>query len=244
VQLRHGGKQRAVNEEVNGQATGGAIRVLVISPVRIYLEGLTQLLRAEAGIELTGTAATVPEAVPVLHRSPVDVVLLDLTTDMAECRGVDTIHQLTEATVLPVVVLGIADRPAEVVAYAEAGIAGYVTTDDAFADLVSTVRSASRGEFSCHGRVAAGLVVRLATLSRERRRTPAANLTARELEVVTLIELGLSNKEIARRLSIQLTTVKNHVHNILEKLGVSRRSEAVARLRGYQMPPSTGSRPA
>jgi len=232
-----------MNRTVIGQTAGGPIRVLVISPVRIYVEGLTHLLQKEPGIELAGTASILEEAMPFLDRSYVDVVLFDLTADVGEGRGMDAVHRLTEASVVPVVVLGIPDRPAEVVACAEAGISGYVTIENTFADLVDTVRSATRGEFSCQGRVAAGLVLRLATLARERRPASATSLTARELEIVALIESGLSNKEIARRLSIQVTTVKNHVHNILEKLGVRRRTEAAARVRGLQMAAASGSRP-
>jgi len=222
-----------MNGMENGQGAGRPIRVAVISPVRIYVQGLAHLLAAESGIELAGTAPGVEAA---LDQRDIDVFLLDMTGSPGG-RGLDALHALTEATRVPVVVLGIPDRTAEVVACAEAGIAGYVTTENSFAELVGTIRSATRGEFSCQASIAAGLVSRLAALAQDRRRSPVANLTARELEIITLIESGFSNKEIARCLRIQLTTVKNHVHNILDKLGATRRTEVAARLRRHQMLP-------
>ena len=207
------------------------IRVAVISPVRVYVQGLACLLDLATDVELAGTASGVDGAAELLARAPADVILLDMTGDMAGARGLAALHRLSDTTAVPCVVLGIPDRPAEVVACAEAGIAGYVTNDHDFTDLVATLRSATRGEFACQASVAAGLVGRLAALARDRRPTAGPSLTSRELEIVALIESGCSNKEIARLLHIQLTTVKNHVHNILEKLGVRGRDEAVAAVR-------------
>ena len=224
-----------MDEIVNGRAAvGESIRIVVISPVRVYLQGLAHLLRVDDGVDLVGTAPGVDEAVTLLGRAHVDVILLDMTGDMAGERGLGALHLLAGITQIPLVVLGIPDRVADVVACAEAGIAGYVTNENSFTDLVGTLRSATRGEFSCAAEVAAGLVGRLATLARSHPRSPAAQLTSRELEIVALIESGFSNKEIARELHIQLTTVKNHVHNLLEKLGVGRRDDAVAAVRRHQ----------
>jgi DNA-binding NarL/FixJ family response regulator len=224
-----------MDETVNGlSTTGRRIRVVVISPVRIHLEGLAHLLETEDGVELAGTAPTLDAVAPLLSRRPVDVVLLDMTGDMAGERGLDVLLRLAGTVAMPCVILGVPGRATDVVAYAEAGIAGYVTAEESFADLVVTLRSATRGEFSCQAHVVADLVGRLATLSRERRLSPVAHLTSRELEIIVLIESGCSNKEIARLLYIQLTTVKNHVHNILEKLGVRGRGEAAAAVRRQQ----------
>lgn len=221
---------------VNRGAPGGqGIRVVVISPVRIYLQGLAQLLDGEDGLQLVGTAADVVAAQSLLAGADVDVVLLDTTGDMAGEAGLDALYRLGENTTVPCVVLGISDRAADVVAYAEAGIAGYVTNENSFTDLVDTLRSATRGEFSCQAGVAAGLVGRLAALARVHRGVRAPKLTSRELQIVALIESGHANKEIARLLHIQLTTVKNHVHNVLEKLGVGSRSEVAAAVRGFRM---------
>ena len=219
------------------------IRVVVISPVRVYVQGLAQLLDIEAGVALAGVATGVEAAAALLAREPADVVLLDMTGDMAGERGLTALHRLAHTTTVPRVVLGIPDRPADVVACAEAGIAGFVTNKHSFADLVAILRSATRGEFDCPANIAAGLADRLALLAKELRPTTAANLTGRELEIVALIEAGCANKEIARLLHIQLTTVKNHVHNILEKLGVRGRDEAVAAVRRHLLVAGSGLDP-
>src|SRR5262249_26135221 len=115
---------------------------------------------------------------------------------------------------------------------AEAGIHGYVTRDGSVNDVVVAIQSAVRGEVACSPRVAALLFQRVATLSEATHGVQARPmLTRRELEIAGLITEGLSNKEIARSLRISSATVKNHVHNVLEKLQIRRRGEAAARLR-------------
>jgi DNA-binding NarL/FixJ family response regulator len=195
------------------------IRVVVISPIRVYLDGVEQLLRGERGIAVAGTARDAEAA------------LASFDSLRAGEHGLDTLHGLAAMTTLPLVVLGVPDRPDEVVAYAQAGVAGYVTDQHTIEDLVAAVWSAYRGEFSCSAGVAARLATRLALLANQHQRPPLPQLTSRELEIVALIETGSSNKEIARRLHIQLATVKNHVHNILEKLDVRSRGEAAAVVR-------------
>jgi two-component system, NarL family, nitrate/nitrite response regulator NarL len=222
-----------MSEPVDGHRVG-RMRVVVVSPVRIYRQGLGRLLEGEDGVELTGTVDEAAAVAPLLDRPGVDVVLLDMTGDLAGRAGLAVLRAIAETTDVPVVALGIPDRASDVVACAEAGMAGYVSNESTFDDLVDTLRAATRGEFACKARVTAGIVLRLAALARERRRTPVTHLTSRELEIVTLIDSGFSNKEIASHLSIQLATVKNHVHNILDKLGVQRRGEAAAAVRRYQ----------
>lgn len=236
-------------DHVDDRANSGTtmtqvIRVAVISPVRIHLQGLAHLLETEEDVRLVGTAPGVGAADALLTAADIDVVLFDMTGEMAGEPGLDELHRLAERTAVPCVVLGIPDRPDDVVACAEAGIAGYVTNENSFTDLVDTLRSATRGEFSCQAGVAAGLVGRLAALARVHRGARAPKLTSRELQIVALIESGHANKEIARLLHIQLTTVKNHVHNVLEKLGVDSRAEVAAAVRGFRLtlPAPPGSR--
>jgi DNA-binding NarL/FixJ family response regulator len=128
-----------------------------------------------------------------------------------------------------VVALSAPESEREGVACAEAGVAGYVARDASIQDLVAAVTSAARGEVVCPPSIAASLMRELA---RRAAGLPAmgtgARLTPRERQVIELIDRGLSNKEIARTLHIALSTVKNHVHNILEKCQVGRRMEAVS----------------
>jgi DNA-binding NarL/FixJ family response regulator len=134
-----------------------------------------------------------------------------------------------------VVALGLLDSEAEVLAAAESGASGFVLRDACLDELIDCLETVARGDLRCSPSIAGALLRRLGTLASERPRSdPVRDITWREREVLGLVEQGLSNKDIAGRLSIEVTTVKNHIHNILEKLGVRRRSDAAATLR--QMP--------
>ena len=135
-----------------------------------------------------------------------------------------------------VVALGVPEDESEVIACAEAGAAGLVTLEGSLDDLEAMLESVGRGETLCSPRVAAALLRRVAALADDHAASGHARLTAREREIVQLVDRGLSNKEIARELQIELTTVKNHVHNILDKLHVRRRADAAARVRRGRVP--------
>lgn len=205
------------------------IRVLIVAHIRLYREGLAQMLQEERRIAVVGTAVGADEAVLALREHEPDVVLLD----MAIPDNVWLVRALVAAVPgTKVVALAVPEVEREVLACAEAGVAGYVTREGSVEDVVEAVESVARGEMLCSPRMAATLLQRVATLALERSpESIEARLTRRELEILDLIDQGLSNKEIARRLTIELSTVKNHVHNVLEKLNVNRRGEAAARAR-------------
>jgi two-component system nitrate/nitrite response regulator NarL len=199
------------------------IRVLIIGDVRIGREGIVALLSQVYELEV---AALAPTAEDVTHRAAAtDVLVVDGTAE----NSAATISELIGAEV-PVVVLGAPDQEQDVIALAEAGVVGFVEREAPLDDLIESIHSAARGEASFPSRIATVLLKRVSVLGGRRDPADATTLTVREREVVHLIAEGLSNKEIAARLCIELATVKNHVHNILEKLEVSRRAEAVARL--------------
>jgi DNA-binding NarL/FixJ family response regulator len=131
-----------------------------------------------------------------------------------------------------VVLLTVPEVEQAVLPCIEAGIAGYVPRNGGLENLVTVIRSAARGEGVCSPRMVGRLWARLAHLARtQAAAAPVESLTGREREILAYIERGLSNKEIAAQLSIEIATVKNHVHKVLEKLHVRRRGEAVAALR-------------
>jgi two-component system, NarL family, nitrate/nitrite response regulator NarL len=162
-----------------------------------------------------------------------DVVLLDMALENSWLTA-RALHEALPRTAI--VALAIPESEGHVLGCAEAGICGYVTRDGSLEDLLTTVVRAANGEAFCSPRIAAGLFRRVAALSSagpaRAPGSPSARLTGREVEVVGLIDDGLSNKQIARRLCIEVPTVKNHVHSILDKLGASSRGEAAARVRG------------
>jgi two-component system nitrate/nitrite response regulator NarL len=205
------------------------IRVVILGEIRLYREGLAELLGRREGIEVAGTAASGVEDMDHVYALAPDVALLD----MAMLDSAATVRALVETVPdTKIIALAVPETESHVVACAEAGVAGYVSREGSVEDLIAALESAGRGEALCSPRIAAGLLRRVAALALLGQSGPSLQrLTQREVEIVELIDEGLTNKEIARRLVIELSTVKNHVHNILEKLNVSHRGEAAARLR-------------
>jgi two-component system, NarL family, nitrate/nitrite response regulator NarL len=204
------------------------IRAVIGSDTRFWRDGLADVLRRRQ-IAVLGVAAHAADLVDVVEQLSPDVVLLDVALP----DSIGAVREIaTRTPQVRVVALGIREREDEIIACAEAGVAGYVTRDDALDDLVEAIQTVLRGEMRCSARLAATLLRRVTTLAADRPvATSDARLTARELEVSRLLDDGLSNKQIAQQLQIELPTVKNHVHNILEKLSVHRRSEATALMR-------------
>jgi two-component system, NarL family, nitrate/nitrite response regulator NarL len=208
------------------------MRVLIVDDSNVYRHALAVALAAEAPVEVVAEAAGPAEARLAVGAVRADVVLMTMAND----TSIATLSALTEdADGVPVIaVFGHAD--VDLVACAEAGASGFVHRDDSFADLVGLLAGAARGETGCSPKVAATLLRAVASLAAERTdRSVPPNLTPREREVLHLLDEGLSNKQIARRLSIELRTVKNHVHHILEKCRVTGRHQAVAQLRAARL---------
>jgi DNA-binding NarL/FixJ family response regulator len=168
------------------------------------------------------------EALDLASRHRPEIVLLD----MGMASSVHLVRVLREVTPgAKVVAYAVAGDESDVISYAEAGVAGYVARDGSALDLVRAIQSVADGELICSPQVAAKAFHRLAMLSAATQASTTTTLTMREREIVALIAEGLSNKQIARRLTITLATVKHHVHNVLEKLQVERRGEAVVAAR-------------
>jgi two-component system, NarL family, nitrate/nitrite response regulator NarL len=192
----------------------------------MYREAISHILARHPRIRVTGATAETESVGHLLAHGRTDIVLVD----MAMTDSVEVIRELAAGEPsVKVIALGLTEREADVIACAEAGISGYVTHDASVDDLAATIESVAQGEMPCSPGVAATLLRRVNTLAAQGdvRRADAV-LTRRELQILGLIDEGLSNKAIAERLVIEVATVKNHVHNILEKLNVQRRGEAAA----------------
>jgi two-component system nitrate/nitrite response regulator NarL len=205
-----------------------SIRVLVASHIRLYCEGLERVLRESPDLACVGIACSATEALEQTHKLEADVALLDMA--MTGTFGVA--REIARAVSrCKIVALGMPEDENQVLSCAEIGISGYVTRDGSVEDVVAAVRAAARGEVHCSPKIAGSLFRRIAALSTERPARPAAGaLTAREAQILKLVQEGMSNKMISRTLGIELPTVKNHVHSILAKLGVHRRAEAISLL--------------
>jgi two-component system, NarL family, nitrate/nitrite response regulator NarL len=213
---------------VNRAALDLQPHIIIVSDTRLYREGLALSLERVDRVVVVGVADTVASALNCIEEKNPDVALLDFAMHDALALP----YAIAAARMrVNVVAFSVTETEDEICECAEAGIAGYVARDGSKEDLIAAIENAVRGEVLCSPRVTASLFRRLAAHVQTRQRPPEAPLTGRERDIIALIDRGLSNKEIARQLNISLPTVKNHVHNILEKLRVSRRGAAAALLR-------------
>jgi two-component system, NarL family, nitrate/nitrite response regulator NarL len=222
-------------EDQRGTASDGP-RIVIASELRLLRDGLADALARRRAMRVVAVTADADGARAAAGAHGADVVLLDVALDGA----LALVRELASHATLRVIAVAVADDEDDLVACIEAGASGYIARDGTIDDVVAAVRSVGRGETICSPRLAASLFRRLAGLERERRAhrrddalhaNAAQVLSPRECEILALIEQGLANKEIASRLGIEIATVKNHVHRILEKLHVTRRGQAVARAR-------------
>lgn len=203
------------------------MRLLIVAGVRLYREGMHASLSSRPQFTVVGAAANLEQALRLTQDAAPEVVILDIATR----RSLVLVRALRErAPDVRLVGFGVEEVEAEIVACAQAGLAGYVPCDASLEELVQRVECVTRGELLCTPSVAASLFRRLGEPSETVESMSGPQLTAREREVLGLIENGLSNKEIAGRLHIGVSTVKNHVHNLLEKLHVGSRTEAATLL--------------
>ncbi|MES2525067.1 MAG: response regulator transcription factor [Gemmatimonadota bacterium] len=222
--------------DVNGMGTMQArerIRIVLVAGVRLYRDGLAAELDSRPGLSMVGVAGDLDTAVGSVRRTRPDVVLFDIGM-----RQIIDLVQAVRSTHAPahIVALAVDESERDIAACAEAGVTGFVTRDVGVDGLAEAIAAAVRGELTCSPRAAALLfrrVAELSTLKGERRAEERllSALTSRERQIASLLAAGRANKEISALLNIEVTTVKNHVHRILEKLQVATRTEAAIRMR-------------
>lgn len=177
-------------------------------------------------INVVGMASSGGQALDKIKDLLPDVALVDI--GMPDKDGLDVTQALhKDLPHIKVIILGMPDLTDEIMSCIEAGASGYVLKEASFDYLVESIRSVQRGESFCSPRMAASLFSRIAELAGERISENSVKLTPREIEVIRKIAEGLPNKEIATQLYIEEQTVKNHIHNILDKLQLHNRLEAV-----------------
>jgi len=202
------------------------IRIFIADDNRLLREGLASMLAEIDDMTVVGMASSGSQALDQIKQLLPEVALVDI--GMPDKDGLDVTQALhKDLPTLKVIILGMPDLTDEIMACIEAGAAGYVLKEASFEYLVESIRSVQRGESFCSPRMAASLFSRIAELAGERIAENSIKLTPREVEVINKIADGLSNKEIAEQLYIEEQTVKNHVHNILDKLQLHNRLEAV-----------------
>jgi two-component system nitrate/nitrite response regulator NarL len=211
------------------------IRVFIVSNVRLLREGLATLLRECPSIEVLGAVSVQDTRCAITTTT--DVALVDsLSPGESEMVMSDRVMALRNlCTRMRIVAFGIRENASEVLACAAAGVDGYVPMDAALGDMVNAIENVVRGELVCSPKVAASLYHSIgfsrAAIANRTAMAAANPLTTRELQVADLMNRGCATKEIAWRLGVRPCTAKNHIRNILQKLQVRRRGQAVAKLR-------------
>lgn len=210
------------------------IRLLLVHDILLMCNVLAAALEGEEDICIVGCVTSVEEALAKIENEDVDIVLTSLRLpNQGALRLTQTVTDMDQSA--DVIVLGITDNKNSVMKYVEAGAAGYVLRNQSVDDLLRTIRTIYQGKAIVSPQIASAMMERLAELAKlfsslERDVVDNAGLTSRELEVLTLLGKNLTNQEIADLLFIEVGTVKNHVHNILNKLNVSSRDEAATYL--------------
>ena len=210
------------------------INLLLVNETRLMGNVIAAALEDEPDIHVIACVTNMDDAMKIVQEKEVDVALVSTRLpDQGALKLTSAITELTPST--KVLALGLTEEKQRVLRYLEAGATGYILKDDSLEDLIETVRAAQDGKVFVSPQIAAALIERLSDLAHmfsgiENSVSDTADLTSRELEVLKLIGEGLTNQRIAEQLVIEVGTVKNHVHNILDKLNVSSRGEAAAYL--------------
>ncbi|MDQ3422042.1 MAG: response regulator transcription factor [Actinomycetota bacterium] len=205
-----------------------AIRVIIVDDQELFRRGLTMLLAVEDDIEVVGEASDGIAATELAVGSVPDVVLLDVR--MPKGSGIDACSSIKSAVPsAKIIMLTVSDEEADLYEAVKNGASGYLLKDASIDEVAQAVRVVADGQSLISPSMATKLLEEFKQISSPGRRNDlmVPRLTDRELEVLRLVARGLSNRDIAKKLFISENTVKNHVRNILDKLQLHSRMEAV-----------------
>jgi DNA-binding NarL/FixJ family response regulator len=215
----------------SGERDSEPIRTLIVDDHALFRRGLEMVLEAEPDIELVGEASDGEEAVSKAGEALPDVILMDIR--MPRSSGIEACRALKElAPSAKIVMLTISDEEEDLFEAIRAGASGYLLKDIPLDEVADTVRAVNDGQSLINPSMAGKLLTEFAALARRDgdeppQQVPAPRLTDREIQVLRLVARGMNNRDIAKELFISENTVKNHVRNILEKLQIHSRMEAV-----------------
>jgi two-component system NarL family response regulator len=208
--------------------TSPPVRVLICDDHAVFRRGLMLVLELDERVEVVGEAADGPSALTLAQELAPDVVLMDVR--MPGMSGIETTRRM--AALLPstrIIVLTVSDEEDDLYEAIKAGASGYLLKEISMEEVGDAVESVMAGNSLITPSMASKLLTEFTALARQAasKTTSPPRLTDRELQVLRLIATGMSNREIAGELTISENTVKNHVRNILEKLHLHSRVEAV-----------------
>ncbi len=208
---------------------GEKLRVMVVDDHALFRRGLEMVLADEPDIEIVGEASDGQEAIERAQEVMPDIVLMDVR--MPKRSGIEATAQIRD--LLPhvkILMLTISDEEADLYDAIKAGASGYLLKEIPIEEVADAIRSVWAGQSRISPSMASKLLNEFAAISKtadESPKVPTPRLTDREMEVLRLVAQGLNNRDIAKQLFISENTVKNHIRNILEKLHLHSRMEAV-----------------
>jgi len=218
------------------------MKLIVLTPVRLLGDGLVACMGTGGDITVAAVVADLRQLRERLGEGGIDLVLIDVT------QGVDLYDVRSVAAQYPqvsLVALGLTEQRQEVIRCGRAGFTGYVSREATSDQLCGALADVLEGRLACPAEISGGLLRALFRGEHEAEAAADVALTRREGDVLHLIGEGLSNKEIARELVLSVATVKHHVHNILDKLNLPRRAQAMRRVRDapWLAPTADGAAP-
>jgi two-component system NarL family response regulator len=205
------------------------IRVLVVDDHALFRRGLQMVLEQEEDIDVVGEAGDGAEAVEKAAETMPDIVLMDVR--MPKRGGIDSCTAIKDAVPsCKIIMLTISDEEADLYDAIKAGASGYLLKEISIEEVAAAIRAVNEGQSLISPSMASKLLSEFATMIKrtdDRQQVPTPRLTDREMEVLKLVAKGMNNRDIAKQLFISENTVKNHIRNILEKLQLHSRMEAV-----------------
>jgi two-component system response regulator DegU len=204
------------------------IKVLIVNQANLFCNVLSVALRQETRIEVIGTATAVAEAISLADKCDIMLVDADLPQDGALTLSIEVGRKRPDTHVL---ITGVEKTPKTIIKYIEAGASGYILKEFTLDEMVEQIRGVPEGKALADPEMVAELIDRLGELAdmcddQNALQKGMESLSPREAEVLDLLSDGKSNAEIGEALHIEVGTVKNHVHSILKKLGVTNRRQA------------------
>lgn len=218
-------RQGALLREPETAGDCAPIRLALVTGVRLFREGLARLLADRIACFAVDTSRPDDALIADIAEIQPDVVLVDV----AVIRGGVARRLRERVSGARMVAFAVAESEEDVLACVELGVAGLVGRDASVDELLMAVDGARRGELHCSPRVAGVMLGRLASLARPP--VHGMRLTMRQQQILSLLEQGLTNKEMAHHMGIRESTVKNHVHGLLSRLNIRHRWQAMAAVR-------------